>query len=645
MRRPTLVLLFSVLVLWAGGLRIWYASIDPHQGRVFDERYTLRNLKRAVTHETLLDPANAYYPGLSWIPIAFVFRASEALATATGEERLRTLRDDGKATRHAYRLGRFVSTAYGLLSLWVLYLIGRRLFDPQIGLLSAFLLAATYLHLRLSGILKPEALLLLTTLLAIWLALRAAERPSLTRFLAAGGGVGLTLSAKYNGGPVAFCLIALTILLVWQRRWRALGWLVAAGGAALAVFLLLNPWAVTTPELLVEAFHVHSDQYRVKGEMRTGGESWRQIPFLLQLVTNQFGHGPLVGVVGLAALPLFGWRAHRMGWRTPEGRGLVMVLSFVLGYGILYTIASGGNLKSTNWLPLLPWTALGAAWLLLSAWRVLGRRVPLLTTTVASVLVGSLFTLGIAWPATAVPYRVLLPGTPRVASIVIGNHLSPTRGRNVVSEASREEAVLRRGGDYLALRTVRELSAASAVLDAADAELFPASRLRGSDGQFYRQRIARVHPEHVLEVRPELFRVHGPKLIAVMHDWNTRGELGLGVFKPNAAREESWSATLPVAYRDRVVSLDLRLPRGDTGEPRAMLQLGDDELGCVRLTRRMRGWRFFRCPRFHSPTHGRVHVRAAGITAGARQIDYSVQAWSRPRALRSGVAALRRASR
>lgn len=238
--------------------------------------------------------------------------------------------------------------------MWILYLIGRRLFDPQIGLVSAFLLAATYLHLRLSGILKPETLLLLTTLLAIWLALRAAEQPSLARYLVAGGGVGLALSAKYNAGPVAFCLIALTILLARQGRWRALGWLVAAGGTAVAVFLLLNPWAVTTPELLVEAFHVHSAQYRVKGEMRTGGESWRQIPFLLQLVTNRFGHGPVVGVVGLAALPLLGWRARRAGLQTPLGRRLVIVLSFVLGYGILYTVASGGNLKATNWLPLLP---------------------------------------------------------------------------------------------------------------------------------------------------------------------------------------------------------------------------------------------------------------------------------------------------
>ncbi len=643
MRRSTIVLLFSMLLLWAGGLRVWYASVDPHQGRFFDERFTLRNLKRTATHETLLDPANAYYPGLSWIPIAFVYRASEALATATGEEWLRTFRD-GVATPHAYRLGRFVSTLYGLLALWMLYLIGRRLFDPRVGLLSAFLLAATYLHLRLSGILKPETLLLLTTLLAVWLALRAGERPSWVRFLAAGGGVGLALSAKYNGGPAAFCLIALTIMLVWEGRWRAVGWLAAAGGAAVAVFLLLNPWAVTTPELLVEAFHVHADQYRVKGEMRTGGESWRQLPFLVQLVTNRFGHGPVVGAVGLAALPLLGWQAFRVGLRTPRGRGVVMVLAFVLGYGILYTVSSGGNLKLTNWLPLLPWTALGAAWLSLLAWRALRSHVPILRTATASVVVVGLVALGIAWPATAVPYRVLLSGTPRVASIAIGNRLSPTRGRTVVSEASREEAVLRRGGDYLALRTVRELGAASRVLDAADAELFPAFRLKGPDERFYLRRIERVRPEYALEVGPRLFHVHGPKLIAIVHDWNARGKLGLGAFKPDPERVDGWSATLPVAYRDRIVSLDLRLPRVGSGELRATLQLGGDEVSCVRLTRKMRGWRFFRCPRIHAPREGRVRLRTVGLPAGARRVDYSVQAWSRPRALRAGVPALPQAS-
>lgn len=235
---------------------------------------------------------------------------------------------------------------------------------------------------------------------------------------------------------------------------------------------------------------------------------------------------------------------------------------------------------------------------------------------------------------------MLLPGTPRVASIVIGNRLSPTRGRTVLSEASSENAVLLRGGDYLGLRPVRSLRAVAPILDAADAELFPASRLKGSDEQFYRQRMGRVRPKHILEIEPELFRVHGPKLVAIMHDWNARGALGLGVLKPDAEGTNQWSAELPVAYRDRVVSLDLRLPRGTSGEPRAMLQLGEKEVGCVKLTRKMRGWRFFRCPRFHSPSHGRVHVRAVGIVAGTRRLDYSVQAWSRPRALRSGVPAL-----
>lgn len=644
MRRSTLILLFSALVLWAGGLRIWYASVDPHRGRVFDERFTLRNLKRAATHETLLNPANAYYPGLSWIPVALVYRASETLAKTTGEEGLRTFRD-GDATPHAYRLGRFISTVYGLSALWVLYLVGRRLFDPQVGLLSAFLLAATYLHLRVSGILKPETLLLLTTLLAVWLALRAAEHPSLVRFLVAGGGVGLALSAKYNGGPVAFCLVALTIVLVCQGEWRALGWLAAAGGAAAAVFLLFNPWAVTTPELLVKAFHVHADQYHMKGGTLTGGESWRQIPFLLQLVTNRVGHGPLVGTLGLVALPLLGWQARRLGLRTPRGRGLVMVLSFALAYGVLYTAASEGNLKPTNWLPLFPWTALGAAWLLVSAWRALESRVPVLRSATASLLVGSLLTLGIAWPATALPYRVLLPGTPRVASIVIGNRLFPTRGRMVVSEVSSEEAVLRRGGDYFGMRAVRELRAVSSLLDAADAELFPAARLKGPDAQFYRERTARVRPEYVLEVTPRLFEVHGPKLIAVIHDWKPRGELGPGVFKSDMRAAHVWVATLPDAYRDRIVSLDLRLPRGGSGEPRATLELGDEEASCVRLTRKARQWRFFRCPRFRAPLDGRLRLRAVGLAARTRRFDYSVQAWSRPRALRAGVPVLRRTSR
>ncbi|MGH9381098.1 MAG: ArnT family glycosyltransferase [Thermoanaerobaculia bacterium] len=669
MRRSVLIVSLSVLLLWAGGLRVWYGWVDAHQGRFYDERYTMYNLEEAVVDENFLRPDNAFYPGLSWLPLAVVYGAADTWAELSGEARWRTFQD-GAATPTAYRLGRLLSTLYGLLALLVLYRIGSVLFDPAIGLLAAVMLAATPMHVWLSGMIKPETVLELTLLLAVWLALRAAEHPSLARFLVAGAGVGLALSAKYNGGPVALCLVTLTAVLVWQRQWRAVGWLVAAGVAALVVFAVFNPWLVTSPDLFGAAYDLQMSQYHEKLVLRGDAPYLRQLLLLLEVTLGRLGHGHVLGLLGLVALPVLAWRARSEGLFTLRGRGLLMILSFLVGYVVLYTASSGGNLREWNWFVLLPWTSLGAAWLLAAAWRALGGRLSILRRPVPTALVAALITLAVAWRVSATTYRGLLPSTMHVATIIAGNRLAPDFDRLLVSAAPPVEARLRRGGSYLGFLEVDDFETVPHRLDAADVELFPASRLNGPNRAFYRRRMERVDPEAQYEVRSRLFRVHGPSLIGIVHGWRREGGVGSGTFETSREASDTWHGTLPEGYRGRVVSLELRLPRphagarleAQEGVRRKGLPFGGSRglsldlsglkdstprldadgaaVECARLSRQDAHWVYFRCLRFLTPDNGVVCLRTARPREPIREIAYAVRAWSRPPSLRRGVPAV-----
>lgn len=666
MRRSVLIVSVSALLLWAGALGVWYGWQGPHGGRFYDERYTLRNLGEAVVEGNFLRPDNAFYPGLAWLPLAVVYGAADTWGGVTGDERWRTFHG-GVATPTAYRLGRLLSTLYGLLALLVLYRIGSALFDSAVGLLAALLLVTTPMHVWMSAMIKPETLLELTLLLAVWLALRAAESPALSRFLVAGAGVGLALAAKYNGGPVAFCLVALTAVLVRRRTWRTASWLVAAGVTALVVFVALNPWLVTSPDLFGAAYDLQMSEYHDKPFLPGDAPYARQLLLLLEVTMGRLGHGHVLGLLGLVALPALGWRARRDGLQSLRGRGLVMILSYLVVYVVLYIAAAGGNLREWNWFVLLPWTSLGAAWLLVTAWRAIATRLPALRAALPTILAACLITLAVAGRITAITYQEILPSTMRVATIVAGNHLAPDFNRMLISEAPPVEARLRRGGDYLGFLEVDDLAAAPRRLGAADVELFPASRLDGPSRDFYRGRMERVRPEARFDVQSRLFHRYGQSLIGIVHGWRRDGGLGTGTFVASPGASDAWRAELSASYRNRIVSLDLRLPRpparrrleGQAGVRRRSLpfegsrglflglfdsedlapwlEVDGEEVECARLSRDDTRWAFFRCLRFLAPKNGAVRLGWERRNESIRQIDYVVWAWSRPRSLRRGI--------
>lgn len=523
------------LLVWALALRLWNGSHQPHAGRFWDERHSLQNIHRILTEDTLR-PQNGHHPGLSYYPYALLFKISQTAYETLGIERLAVLDERSKFTPGAYLLARRTQAALGVLSIYLTFLIGRRVFGANVALLGAFLLAAAPWHIRQSSIYKPDILLVATTLLALLLTLRALERPTWARYLWVGGAIGLALSSKFNAAPVAIPLVVGTLLD--RPRWRnLLPKLVASGGLAVVVFLLFNPYVVVDLPFYRYWFGKTLTDYQRKGTQRAGGSHWAQAIHLSRTTVSVRFLGLVSGLGAVAGIVRSGWKVGR---RPATAVALLVICSYVLGYAILYAVATA-NPSEHNWLPLLPFLALLAAWVLLDAWRWISQWLPVASRRILgwiciAVLVGW-HTLN----ASSYVYKEVLPSTTALASHVASRLPDPLTGRLVVSDVEipwrerKHKRIVFAFSDTTAAGRLRALSDAQIVT--------PHGDLQALDERA-------THQPKRRRVGPVWFGRHGPTLEVIRHPWTHLGDAmveGMLV----SGREGTYAVELPDDWPDR----------------------------------------------------------------------------------------------
>ena len=111
-------------------------------------------------------------------------------------------------------IARGVSAVLGSLTIPLTYFAGKKVWDRNVGLLGAFFLTFSFLHVQYSQIGNMDTSLTFFVMLAFVLALLAYERGELRYFVLSGLACGLAASTKYQGyetlmwGPVACVLLA-----------------------------------------------------------------------------------------------------------------------------------------------------------------------------------------------------------------------------------------------------------------------------------------------------------------------------------------------------------------------------------------------------------------------------------------------------
>lgn len=540
-------LLLTLLIGVSLALGLWYASRGLHPDRYWDERFSLNNV-RVVLATGWIAPASGYYQTLSYLPQAAVLAVTEWLHRWLGLEALAIFDAERQFTATAFLLCRSLPVFYGAGCLLLTFVLGRRLFNSRVGLLGAFLLAVTPWFVQGSTMFKPDILLALAILVSFWWSLGVAEEPSLKRYVLAGCGIALAVSSKLTG---ALAVIPLAVAAVGsdhelERRVRGMA---AGGGAGTTLFVLLNPHF----PIYVEFLGRNLDHYARRAESYAGthlGVVGREAEWLVSGAV----HGRAVGALALVAVVALAVRLFR--WRRRDREVLVpgwMFLSYPLGYSAVYAMATP-HFKANNFLPILPFTSLLAAWAIAELWGLAKNRWPWLRRGWILGPAGTLLVLTLAPTPFLYVYRHSTPTTADRALRFLQKHFrrqDPTVPRLVFAEAGTEQA--RRqlgeaipGKDTVAIALVDRLAGlASSRLERADGEIFPASRLEGEPGDPYWRRIVAVPRSWSRRIEAEPFAAYGASRVAVAHPWRSAGPRLPGTVQRIPGQGSGWRLSLP----------------------------------------------------------------------------------------------------
>ena len=212
--------------------------------------------------------------------------------------------------------GRTLSALADVGSVLMVFVLGRRLYGRNVGLLAAGLAALAVIHVQHSHFYRPETFTVLLTLASIWATLRMVEKRRLRDSVLLGLIVGLALAPKVNVLPILAPLAlgyGYRILDETDSLWDEITpamLLKVAGHAALGGMVALGVFFITTPYAFIDIGAFVSD---VRLQTRMAREAGF-FPFTVQYVdtpaflyqirqTAVWGLGVPLGAVAWLSIP------------------------------------------------------------------------------------------------------------------------------------------------------------------------------------------------------------------------------------------------------------------------------------------------------------------------------------------------------
>src|SRR6185312_13787745 len=301
-----------------------------------------------------------------------------------------------------------------------------------------------------------------------------------------------------------------------RRQWL---WLALAGVVSILTFVVLNPFL----DVVFQFIPILVKGYADKGVTEKSNH-WvvleRQVDFLIR------NHGPAVAVFLLLGIVGLLWRTYRPEPEDSEERrlGSMLVLSILLGYSVVHSL--GMTLfRSQNYLPVVPFSSLAAAWAMVETWRLLSRRIPRLSWQPLAALLGiGVWGALVAQEASVVYYRVVPTSFSAVNDSLLTG-LEPPGLRHVVFESALGRFDWGESSRRPLLSPVDRLAGQSPrFLDLADVEVFPDRQTEGTDAAFYRGRLARAPKTQAETVDSRFLRRRGEAVTVIRHPWDLESE-------------------------------------------------------------------------------------------------------------------------
>ncbi|MGW8318008.1 MAG: ArnT family glycosyltransferase [Candidatus Promineifilaceae bacterium] len=326
---------------------------------------------------------------------------------------------------HITVVGRALTAFVDLLSVALVFILGRAMYGPAVGLLAAAFLAVSVMHVQLAHFFTVDPFLTFFALAAVTAQVMAIEsaphaRRSIGLVVISAALIGLAIGSK----STAFLLFVPLIATLWLLRWLpGRTWtltVLATPVVAFTTFVITNPFALIdfTCQAITPAFHL--------GPIHVPALNWgscflqnvvsqgamvrgvRDVPYVRQYAGTvpylyfiemqlRWGMGLLLGLVAFGG---FAWAISRalLGFWRERRSGLQAVVArvgakeiVVLAWTVPYFLATGGlDVKFMRYMqPLSPFLMIYGAAMLLSLSPAWLRRM----ATVAVLVGTSLYAL------------------------------------------------------------------------------------------------------------------------------------------------------------------------------------------------------------------------------------------------------------
>ena len=333
-RKSTLALLILIILIGLA-LRIWGIRWGLPSGQRLgtyhpDELVLLSASSSINLMKLQLNPHFYNYPSL------LIYLLSLTFSSVAG----RGLLNSGRVA-DLYIVARLLCALFGVISIYAVFLAGKRLYNTNAGLIAAGILAIMPLHVQHSHFLAvdvPAAFFVTATLGAAAFLLRDAR---LRTYILAGALAGLAAGTKYNCGLIFLSVITAGIFSAKAARRNCLIPLVAALFAAILAFIFVTPGAILWPQEFLRGF-----TYEFSHAASGHGYVFEAIgPGWLYTLTNSLGKGmgwPLLILSLFAAV-------YALLRRRRED---LVILAFVVPYYLIISLSAVHFARYV--LPLLP---------------------------------------------------------------------------------------------------------------------------------------------------------------------------------------------------------------------------------------------------------------------------------------------------
>jgi len=368
------LILFVATVLRFGGVKPGYNQFHPDEPILYGRAVAM------IKNENL-DPGRFDYPSVSiytnyilyrlvFIPVGWVsYYADNFTAFVDGTMRVPKTEVQtakifqtkilGPRDINALYWGRYVTAAFGVGVVFLIYLLGKKLFNRQVGYIAAFFLIFNFRHTLNSHLVLPDIYNSFFLVLAILTSVNLWKKPSGKNYLIAAIVIGVSLSTKYQIFAIfPFGLAHLYATLESQKGFfkKLLSpSFVAAIILIPLVFILLNPY------FFIDIESAYAWLTSVSGRYAVGSGSINLYP-----VFYLYNHdlGPIEFFIAFLGVGLA---------LISEPKKALLLLSVLVSFGVVFLYFTSGvfvrNLAAVN--PIL---IVFAAYLIWRVYEVVSKR-------------------------------------------------------------------------------------------------------------------------------------------------------------------------------------------------------------------------------------------------------------------------------